>query len=803
MAQEGYRLPPQAMVDVIDAQPAPGVSFSSDGNWMLITERDALPSIADVSRRMLRLAGMRIDPVANGPFNTSFINGLQLRASADPASAVRIPLPAGAKVAGMSWSHRCDAFVFANVTANGTELWLVRTSDPLKPVRLADQLSSVGGFVDWAPDGQSLVCRLVPHDRGAEPPEPAVPTGPNVQESVGNTSPVRTFQDLLASDHDERLFEYYATSQLVMAGLDGTIRTIGDKAMVMDAGFSPDGQRLLVSVMKRPFSRLMTAGSFPQSTEVWGLDGKKIYTVVDAPMAENIPIEGVPVWRRSVEWRPDQPAALIWAEALDGGDPRTKVPARDKLITLAAPFSGDPAELCQVEHRFMGTSWIKSPPQMLCAEYDRDRRWMRTKLYSATDFSQPASVIFDRSIRDRYGDPGNPVSRADENGFPFVIHADGCIWLSGGGASPDGDLPFFDRMNLATRETARIWRCEKGSYERTVACFLNQAGRPDRFVTSFEDPVTPPNYRARGMDGKLSGMLTDFPDPQPSIRGIQKQLVTYQRGDGVPLSATMYLPADWKPGQRLPLLVWAYPLEFNDAATAGQVSGSPWTFTEISGISHLALVLAGYAVMDDATMPVIGEPEKANDTFVEQITGAAQAAIDHAVGMGVADRHRVAVGGHSYGAFMTANLLAHSSLFQAGIARSGAYNRTLTPFGFQAERRPYWEAREVYEKVSPFTWANQIRTPLLLIHGEADNNPGTFPIQSDRMYQAVKGHGGTVRLVTLPFESHGYRARESVLHTQAEMLEWLDRFVRNAQPASGQPVDIQPADSAPDPSGAK
>jgi dipeptidyl aminopeptidase/acylaminoacyl peptidase len=389
--------------------------------------------------------------------------------------------------------------------------------------------------------------------------------------------------------------------------------------------------------------------------------------------------------------------------------------------------------------------------------------------------------LFDRSIRDRYGDPGSPVTRPDETGFPFVVCADESIWLAGSGASPDGDLPFFDRMDLTTRATTRLWRCEPGHYERVSGCFTGADGRPQKFVTSHESPTEPPNYRARDMDGRLTAELTDFPDPMPQIRGIQKQLVTYKRADGVPLSATMYLPADWKPGQRLPLFIWAYPLEFSDASTAGQVSGSPHTFTEINGISHLALVLAGYAVMDNATMPVIGEPETANDTFVEQISGAAEAAINHAVEMGVADRDRVAVGGHSYGAFMTANLLAHTKLFKAGIARSGAYNRTLTPFGFQAERRPYWEAREVYEKVSPFTWANQIQTPLLLIHGEADNNSGTFPIQSERLYQAVKGNGGTVRLVTLPHESHGYRARESVLHTQAEMLNWLNRFMGEAK----------------------
>jgi dipeptidyl aminopeptidase/acylaminoacyl peptidase len=285
----------------------------------------------------------------------------------------------------------------------------------------------------------------------------------------------------------------------------------------------------------------------------------------------------------------------------------------------------------------------------------------------------------------------------------------------------------------------------------------------------------------RDLAAKTDVALTDFKDPTPQIRGIKKQIVKYQRKDGVPLSATLYLPENYVEGTRLPLLVWAYPLEFNDASTAGQVSANPSEFTRISGLSHLTLLTQGYAIMDDATMPVIGDPETMNDTFIEQIVDAAQAAIDKAVEMGVADGSRVGVGGHSYGAFMTANLLAHSNLFRAGIARSGAYNRTLTPFGFQSERRPLWEAKDVYANVSPFMYADKIKTPILFVHGENDNNPGTFPIQSQRMFQAVKGNGGTTRLVMLPYESHGYRARQSVLHTQFEMIQWLNRFVRDAK----------------------
>ena len=790
-AQEEYRLPTKAIVDVIDASPEPGVSPSHDGRWLLLVDRQAMPSIADLSRRMLGLAGMRIDPAADGPFRTDFSSGLAIQSTSTDSKPIRVDLPADARIANVSWSHKNDCIAFSLVTDSGTDLYIVRLSEPGKAIRLLTGISTVHGFIDWHPDGKSFLCRVIPEGRGAEPEAPVVPKGPNVQQSEGNISPTRTFQDLLTSPYDDSLFEFFSTSQLVEVLLDGSKKPVGKPCMLLGSSWSPDGKHVLVTSMQRPFSRLMTMDSFPQTVEVWNRQGKSISQVVKTPMAENIPIEGVVTWRRNISWRPDMPSTLTWNEALDGGDPRAKVPARDKMMMLASPFDGEPTELCRIEHRSFGASWTSEPVRMMCTEFDRDRRWVRINIYDPSDFSKPPTTFMDRSVRDRYGDPGTPVSVLNDFGFPVVAKKDNWIWMDGKGASPDGDLPFLDRVNIETLKTERIWRCEQGVYESIMDIIFGENGEPQSFITQFESQLLPPNCRRRGMDGNVQFAMTDFADPTPQIRGIQKQLITYDRGDGVQLSATMYLPPDWKPGKRLPMLVWAYPVEFNDAATAGQITTSPSRFVRISGLSHLALVLEGYAVMDNATMPVIGDPETMNDTFIEQIVAAAQAAIDKAVDMGVADRDRVAVGGHSYGAFMTANLLAHCKLFRAGVARSGAYNRTLTPFGFQSERRPYWEARDVYEKVSPFTWANQIQDPLLLVHGENDNNPGTFPIQSERMYQAVKGYGGTVRLVMLPKESHGYRARESVLHTHAETLDWLNRFVRDASPRN--PVPAAPA----------
>ncbi len=782
--QEPYRLPPKEVVDIIDAKLDPGISLSPDTNWMLLIDRTAMPSIEDVSRRMLRLGGMRIDPAGNCQFQTRFNAGLSVR-QRDGGEATRVPMPEGGKLLGTAWCHDSSAFAFTVITDNGMELWAATPDTASKPKRLTKSMSGVLGGISWLPNGKQLLVRVVPESRGEEPAAPKAPTGPNIQESSGNKSPTRTYQDLLGSPYDEKLFEHYTIGQFMLFDLDGTSKTIGEPAIYSGVSISPDGKHLLITKTRKPFSYLLTYRSFPQSIEVWNLDGKLEYQVADVPMAENIPIQGVRTGRRSVRWKTGADATLMWAEALDGGDPNQEADFRDKLMTLAAPFESEPKQVLKTEHRFSGVAYFKDKNLMAVTDYDRDRRWVRTLLYNFANTDEKPRVLMDRSIRDRYADPGTILGIPDETGRTVARQDGNWVYRAGAGASPKGNLPFLDRQDLTTLKTERLWRCKEGAAESVVAIAESSLNAKPVVLTARETPTEPDNYFLKNLDDGSAKQLTDYKDPTPQIRGIRKQLVKYERADGVPLSATLYLPADYKEGTKLPLLVWAYPREFNDAKTAGQISGSPWQFTRMGGITHLTLLTQGYAIMDAATMPVIGDPETMNDTFIEQIVGAAKAAIDKAVDMGVADRDRVCVGGHSYGAFMTANLLAHCDLFKAGVARSGAYNRTLTPFGFQSERRTFWEAKDIYFSISPFMHANKIQDPILLIHGEADNNSGTFPIQSKRLYQAVKGHGGTVRLVMLPNESHGYRARESVLHTQAETIDWFEKYVKNP-PASSE-----------------
>ena len=782
-AQEPYRLPPPEVVRILDAAPLPFVSVDPTRRTMLMMERENLPPISELAQPMLRLAGVRINPNTNATHGPRSIVGLVFRDIATGEER-RVRTPEGVGIAAPSWSPTGDRILFMAMRDNGAELWVADVATGAARALTGPIVNATtGGAAQWTPDGRSALVRVVPEGRGEPPRAPLAPIGPVIQETTGRAGPVRTFQDLLTNAHDEALYDYYFTSQLALIDVrSGDRRDIGAPAIFRGVDVSPTGERLLVSRVERPYSYLHTWGSFPHTVEVWDMRGRVEHVVARHPLLDNIPIQGVQTGPRAVQWR-NAPGVdvLVWAEALDGGDPRVEAAHRDRLMTLAAPFRAEASELLRTEHRFTGLTWTEQDGATMLSEYDRDRLWSRTWLFVFDNTGAAPRLVWDRSVRDRYNAPGSPVTTTTPDGRRVVMVRDGSIFLTGPGASPEGDRPFIDRMSLATFETERLWRNEGERFESVVDLLTDDGAR---IITRRESPTDPPNYFAIDLRAGTERALTTFEDPAPELRDIRKELVTYTRDDGVELSATLHLPPGYREGDRLPLLVWAYPREFNDPATAGQVSGSPWRFTQIGGSSHLFLLTQGYAIMNDATMPVVGHPETANDTFVEQVVASAKAAIDKAVEMGVADAERVGVGGHSYGAFMTAHLLAHSDLFKAGIARSGAYNRTLTPFGFQSERRTFWEAPHIYMNLSPVTHANKISAPVLLIHGEADNNSGTFPIQSERLYHAIQGHGGVARLVMLPHESHGYQARESVMHVLAEMIDWFDTHVKGASGSS-------------------
>ncbi len=773
LAQEatGYLTPPAEIVDFLDTPPTPQLLVSPSRDTVALLARPAMPSIAEVSRPMLRLAGFRLNPRTNGPHRSGGVNRITVKHLDDGAEHV-FDAPRETSLGDFEYSPDGSQLLFTLTRYNGIEAWVMDTATGQpRPISDASINAAWGNPCDWLDEGSTVLCRFKASARGAPPAPPEAPAGPNIQEHQGGAAPIRTFQDLLRNAHDEALFEYYFTSQIGTVDLATGRRTaIGRPGLYERVSASPNGEQLLTVEVERPYSWLVRASSFPKDVTVRNRSGEIVASIARLPLADAVPIGGVPTGPRRFTWDPTRPATLVWVEAEDGGDPRAEVPHRDRVLAHAAPFDGEPAEIARTEHRFSGIAWTADGTALL-TESDRPTRWTRTTLLDADGGQR---TLWDRSTEDRYADAGRPVAVSRPGGAVVRQTDDGAIYLTGNGASPQGDRPFLDRLDLATLQSERLFQSAGDAYEVALAPLSDDGSL---VLTRRETRTEPPNYLVRDLDADAVQPLTAFEDPAPQLAGISKELITYERADGVQLSGTLYLPPGYQDGDRVPMLVWAYPREYVDPRLAGQVTGSDNRFTAIRGASHLLLLTQGYAIFDGPTMPIIGPGETANDTYVEQLVASAQAAVDTAVALGVTDRDNIGIGGHSYGAFMTANLLAHSDIFQMGIARSGAYNRSLTPFGFQNERRTFWEATDIYAAMSPFFHADKLDEPILLIHGEIDNNSGTFPIQSARMYMALKGHGGTVRYVTLPNESHGYIARESVLHAVAEMLNWANRHL--------------------------
>ena len=785
-----YQLPPKEVVDAFDAPPLPAAILSPTKQVLALTYRRAYPTIAELSQPILRLAGARVNPNTYGPQRKSNIYGITLKKISD-SSEIKVMVPPQANLSNVHFSPDGMHLSFLNTKSNGIELWIADASNGhAKMISGTDHLNATTGDpCDWLRDNKTMVCTWVPSARAAAPVAPSVPIGPNIQENNGKAAPVATYEDMLKTAHDDDLFEYYFTSQLATIDVTNGRKTLLGRPAIFDSVTpSPSGDFFLVTTIKRPFSHLIPMEGFPEDIEIWSRANQVVRKIADIPSREGVSLTGVPAGPRSIHWRQDQPATVVWAEALDGGDLKNKVPFRDKVMSLSAPFAGEPTEFAKTEWRYANISFTEKGAALL-SETDRATRRIRTWVIA----SEPRK-LWDRRQDAAYENPGTPVTRRDSGATAFggggggfgagggtgaIIQSGDFIFLTGLGSSPEGDRPFIDRLNLKTFETTRLFRSDSKSYE-TVIAPLDDEGKT--ILTRYETPNDPPNYYVRDLTADSRRAVTDFKDPQPQLRGVTHQFVTYQRKDGVKLSATLYLPPGYKPGTRLPVIMWAYPREFGDADSASQITGSGSRFTTVSGYSHLFLLLSGYAIFDNPTMPIVGPGETANDHYVEQLVASAEAAIDKVVEMGVGDRDRIGVGGHSYGAFMTANLLAHSRLFRAGFAESGAYNRSLTPFGFQSERRTFWEVPDLYAKMSPFWYANNVKDPILLMHGEADDNSGTFPIQSERFYMALKGHGATVRYITLPFEAHGYAARETLLDVLAERLSWFDKYVKNAPP---------------------
>lgn len=784
----GYQLPAPELQALVDAPRGPLFSIGPKRGTALLTSMPGLPSINEVAQPELKLAGLRINPKVRAASRFEFGDGLSLldvnSGQIRPVSG----LPQNPRIADSAWSADERYIAFSRWGDNGVELWLLDVEKASARRLLQDHLSAiVGTGFTWVGGSQKLLVRLTPAKQAAAPVASTIPSGPNTQQSLGGpASQTRTYPDMLKTPADADLLDWQLQAQLGTVEINGKLERIGPVASLLGAQASPDGKHILTAQLHRPYSYLVPYIRFPRTVEVWDIHGKKLKTVAEQPLIERMPSgnDAVQPGPRDFGWRNDAAATLYWAEAQDGGDPSKEAAIRDRIYLQSAPFSAAPRKLIDLAWRFNDIVWGRDDLALIEENWwkSRDTRTWRVQPGKA---EATAELLFARKSEDRYADPGEPATQLNAFGQPALrTSPDGkSLYLLGNGASPEGDRPFLDRYDLTSKQSTRLWRSAAPYFERVLALLDNEG---QRVVTSRESVDERPNFYLRQLaQAGEPRALTQFPHPTPQLKGVQKQQIKYQRKDGVALNGILYTPPGYdakRDGPR-PLLMWAYPQEFKTTEAAGQVTDSPYRFNRISYWGPLAMLARGYVVLDHPAMPIVGVgKEEPNDTYVEQLQMDAQAAVDEVVRLGVTDRDHIAVGGHSYGAFMTANLLAHTRLFRAGIARSGAYNRTLTPFGFQAEDRNFWEAKPVYQAMAPFNYAEQIKDPLLMIHGEMDNNPGTFPVQSERMYQALQGLGATTRLVMLPNESHGYRARESILHMLWEQDQWLETYVKNAKP---------------------
>jgi dipeptidyl aminopeptidase/acylaminoacyl peptidase len=773
-----YQTPPQVIMDLALAKPTPGVSVDNKGEWMLIIERNSYPTVEELGQPEVRVAGMRINPNNFSLSRQNFINNFTLKNLKTGKEYKISGLPMNLLSTTAVWNEKQNKIAVTNVSASQVDLYVidVATQKAMK-VNKSPLNIVMGGAFSWV-DDNTLLYKTTIAPASAMPKRPITPKGPTVQENYGSASPRPTFQDLIKSPYDESLFEFFTKAQLVK-NVNGVETKINAPAIYASASVSPDKKYLLVRTISKPYSYAVPAGGFNSTVSIHDANGKLIKELVKLPSSETAPAgnDNVQDAPRSISWRDDEAATVVWCKPLDGGLMKNNAEFRDAVYSLTAPFAGEAKEIFKTKNRYAGAAWGTNN-FALVSEVLRGKAkvWM----YRVNPSTGEMELLMERSLNDAYSDLGSPVTTKNQFGREVVIPENNQLLMNNTtGASPKGDLPFLARFDLGTKKNEIIWRCSEDVYEIVVDVL---DPKTLTVLTRRETQTVVPNYWMKQAGSSKEQQITNFSNPYPALEGISKQKISYKRADGVDLTGDLYLPKGYDAARdgKLPILMWAYPREFTNARDAAQVRGSKNAFIRINWGSPIFWVTQGYAVLDNAEMPIVATSpdKKPNDDFIEQLKMNARAAIDKLTEMGVGDSTRVGVGGHSYGAFMTGHLLSHTSWFKAGIARSGAYNRTLTPFSFQNEDRTYWQAPQLYFDMSPFSYAHKIKTPILLVHGEADDNTGTFPIQSERMFQALKGNGGNVRYVTLPYEAHGYRGKENILHLLWEEHMWLEKYVK-------------------------
>ncbi len=775
-----FQKPSAEILALADYQRPPAIRVSPDKAWVLLMYRPTYKSLEELGQEEMRLAGLRINAKTKTSSTENYFDNLRLKQFANDQEFEIKGLPANALIANISFSPDTKKIAFTNTNEHGLALWTIDVvTQEAKQLTDYDLNAVLDEPYRWFRNSeQLLINRLSPGmppliDRSNE-----LPTGPVVSTSDGQVSQLRTYQDLLKDPRDEQDFETLATSTLYWVDLAGNQRKFLDRAMYVQTSFSPNGKYVLVTSLKRPFSYIVRYSSFPQETAVYDVQGKFLKKVNELPLLEVMPkgFSSVRTGKRAMGWRQDKPATLFFVEALDEGDANKSATYRDELFEWEVPFTASPRSLAKVADRFSGVVWGDDEHALVSSQW-YDTRNVKTFLLNPKTGNM--QVISDRNRQDIYTDPGSVFRDKNQFGtYTMHIYKGKTFWI-GDGFTKEGEFPFIDELDLKTLKKKRLYTAQPSDLQERISQVVDI--HKGDILISLQSASQYPNIYAKNIKTGKQKAVTNIESPFKSLENVHKEVLNYKRKDGVDLSGILYLPAgyDFTKKEKLPLLIWAYPREYKDKNTAGQSTANPKEFTFPGYGSFVYWVSKGYAVLDNAAFPIVGEGiQEPNDTFIPQLVANAEAAIDAVDKLGYIDRTKVAVGGHSYGAFMTAHLLSNSNLFAAGIARSGAYNRTLTPFGFQSEQRNFWDDPQLYATMSPFMSADRMKTPMLLIHGAADNNPGTFTLQTERYFQALKNLGAPVRMVILPRESHGYAAKENIFHLLWEQDQFLEKYLK-------------------------
>ncbi|OYU84547.1 MAG: S9 family peptidase [Flavobacterium sp. BFFFF2] len=785
LAQEtgGYQLPSAPILALADYQRPPLVQMDSKHVWLVSIYRDTYKSLEDLGQDQLRLAGLRLNASWHAPSGLSHYKSITYRKLSETVDHPIKGMPEPARIAYLDWSPDEQHLAFIQLKEEGSQLWVIDLA--LGEARhLSDLMPNacMGNPINWSADSQSILLRTVPQNNLPLKVGKSEPiAGPSISNSEGVPSQNRTYPDLLKNDTDSYNLEVLLNAEYWWVPLNGKEQLLLGAQLALGESISPDGHFVMVTTVEKPYSYSVPLSRFPQRSIVYTAQGKAVKQVNHLPLNESIPkgFSATRKGKRTMGWRPDLPHSLWYVTALDEGDPAKQVTFRDQLCTWKAPFEDEPETLMKIHQRFAGVSWGDATHAVVLDEW-YDTRNSKTYLFNPSNPTIDPVVVFDRNTQDSYNDPGSfETERNQFNRQTLAIENDH-LFLLGDGFTEKGQFPFVSTFHWNSHKINRLYTSNRPGKKEDIRSIIDFKKRTA--LVSVESPTEYPNYYFCSLsNGKLQA-ITHFKNPFSALANVHKEVIHYQRKDGLDLTGTLYLPADYdlkNTTTKLPLLIWAYPQEFKDRKSASQNTKNPYEFTYPTYGSFIYWVTKGYAVLDDASFPIIGEGKtEPNDSFLPQLISNAEAAIAAVDQRGYIDPKRVAIGGHSYGAFMTANLLTHTKLFACGIARSGAYNRTLTPFGFQGEQRNYWDAPKLYNDMSPFMHADLMKTPMLLIHGIADNNPGTFTLQTERYFQALKNLGAPVRMVLLPKESHGYLAKENIFHVLWEQEQFLDKYLK-------------------------